>query len=965
MLKSNQTAFFTQKTVLLVAILMALVISSYGQFSDGGKAIKAKYPSSSTTKRKPVNRSKIRLNDPEEKPHYLVGSYYTTKNGFTSNLLINNKGPQPIEVQPTLYSLAGQILQVPPITVPPNSHQTLDLASWATIGGNEFKEGSVHLFHRGEDIVLGTQIQIVKESKSLIFEKKLEEIGAFDSRRLESVWWHPSNEVKSKVVLTNTGDNYLTVSAMLTRKPAISNTPQDFTLLPHETKVLNIETDFNQGDQFISKKVLGVSLTHDGEEGDLLAWGIIKDAPLGYSYSADFTNPNSLRSKKLHGAGLQLGKIGTDKLKPIVVLRNNSTEEIEVDIKVPYTKENGNKKKEVLDSITLAPGEIHNVDMDAVKDLQNVRVAGIKLVHTGTKGSLTASVQSVSQSKTHVFRTILWNPKSTRSSASIYPWSISGTSHTKAYIKNSGFKSEKYLAYLTWANDGEYTLSSNSLEKDETIEFDVRALRDNQVPDENGRTIPQNVDSGQIHWYLRRTETSKEESAQNKSPLIGQMVQVDTEKGMNFSYFCINCCDYGPSYISVVALEPDLEAGETMQFQAFNNESDCYGNYPKDPPNVTSSANWSTSNSSIAVVNNDSNKGLVTGVYGGAVSIKAEAPTADHFINPACEGGGGGPLLFESSNQAFKFLSASFINSPKTTSPFLPGDCDCICFNNPAGFGAEPLLVKPKVSISVPSSAVDGSTVMFEATVTGGTASSYQWSFTTPSGAGNNPHMTFTAPTNYRTEANAHWFAASNAACPTIPPPLSATHPYYNSEYKVKMTVTFADGSTKSKEKTMKVNNWWSPAGSVGPPTIAGGPSVGPDAQGVWRVLGVGSMVRTPQTTPQFYLPSTSQFYNKTVAHENVHITQFQPGGISQNYVVVAAFYQNIQGLTASSQALLSASIATTYNNYILAEVDRIRLPPNATNQLTAMELAAFQVSDQTAPLYAYQLCGRTVFTSP
>ena len=162
-----------------------------------------------------MKRSTIRLDNPEEKPHSLVGSYYTTKNGFTSNLLLNNKGPQPIEVQPTLYNLNGQILQIPPIVVEANTYQTIDIASWAAIGGNGYKEGSLHLFHRGEDIVLGTQIQIVKESKSLLFEKKLEELGTFDSRRLETVWWHPSDDVKSKVVLTNTSGNYLTVTAML------------------------------------------------------------------------------------------------------------------------------------------------------------------------------------------------------------------------------------------------------------------------------------------------------------------------------------------------------------------------------------------------------------------------------------------------------------------------------------------------------------------------------------------------------------------------------------------------------------------------------------------------------------------------------------------------------------------------------------------------------------------------------
>ena len=101
---------------------------------------------------------------------------------------MNNKGPQPLEVLPILYGTNGETLQIPPVTVGRNSHQTVDLRDWANIGGEGFREGSIKLFHRGKDIVLGTQIQIVDESRSLVFEKKLSELGKFDSRRLEGVW---------------------------------------------------------------------------------------------------------------------------------------------------------------------------------------------------------------------------------------------------------------------------------------------------------------------------------------------------------------------------------------------------------------------------------------------------------------------------------------------------------------------------------------------------------------------------------------------------------------------------------------------------------------------------------------------------------------------------------------------------------------------------------------------------------
>jgi hypothetical protein len=44
----------------------------------------------------------------DEKPHLLAGSYYTLRNNYSAKLLLNNKGPRPIEVQPTLFSLSGE-----------------------------------------------------------------------------------------------------------------------------------------------------------------------------------------------------------------------------------------------------------------------------------------------------------------------------------------------------------------------------------------------------------------------------------------------------------------------------------------------------------------------------------------------------------------------------------------------------------------------------------------------------------------------------------------------------------------------------------------------------------------------------------------------------------------------------------------------------------------------------------------
>ncbi len=52
-----------------------------------------------------------------DKPHLLVGTYYSVKNGLTAKLLLNNKGPDPLTANPTLFSMSGQRYDAPPVTV--------------------------------------------------------------------------------------------------------------------------------------------------------------------------------------------------------------------------------------------------------------------------------------------------------------------------------------------------------------------------------------------------------------------------------------------------------------------------------------------------------------------------------------------------------------------------------------------------------------------------------------------------------------------------------------------------------------------------------------------------------------------------------------------------------------------------------------------------------------------------------
>src|SRR5215210_2272239 len=159
MIMPSLKSFYRFNLRLLVLTVIGFVLSNsvYSQFQ-----VNAKY-SENEPKPLKVSSAKIRLDDETQTPHILVGGFYTTRSGFESKLMMNNKGPQPIEVAPTLYGENGAIIQMPTLTVERNSYIVVNLRDWANFGGEEFRQGNLRLFHRGKDLVLGCNILVVDE----------------------------------------------------------------------------------------------------------------------------------------------------------------------------------------------------------------------------------------------------------------------------------------------------------------------------------------------------------------------------------------------------------------------------------------------------------------------------------------------------------------------------------------------------------------------------------------------------------------------------------------------------------------------------------------------------------------------------------------------------------------------------------------------------------------------------------
>ncbi|HXG67107.1 MAG TPA: hypothetical protein VNO70_18535, partial [Blastocatellia bacterium] len=181
-----------------------------------------------------------------DKPHVLAASYYSLKGNLQSTLTLNNKGAQAVAVQPTLYSLAGARRDAAPVTVEARSYRVVDLRDLVAPMGIAFQEGSLQLFYRGHDLMLGAQVRMVDAERSLTFDEQLVEPAAmFASARLEGVWWLPSPHGAMQVALSNTTDFALAVTASITGAGLRQPEPVTMTLAPRETRVLDAQRDLS------------------------------------------------------------------------------------------------------------------------------------------------------------------------------------------------------------------------------------------------------------------------------------------------------------------------------------------------------------------------------------------------------------------------------------------------------------------------------------------------------------------------------------------------------------------------------------------------------------------------------------------------------------------------------------------------------------------------------------------------
>ncbi|MGB7068426.1 MAG: hypothetical protein WBD22_02945 [Pyrinomonadaceae bacterium] len=296
----------------------------------------------------------------------------------------------------------------------------------------------------------------------------------------------------------------------------------------------------------------------------------------------------------------------------------------------------------------------------------------------------------------------------------------------------------------------------NKIAPGQTIQIDVKKLRDQQIPDERGNLIPQNLTEGQLQWTIRADRFDESEPLK-KFKLVGRSEQIDLINKTSSSYACQNCCQvWYEGFISSGGVT-EAEIGDQIQFVVYERVTNCNTSSSGFYLISNSTVDWDSNNDNIATVDDN---GLVTIVGVGEVEIDG-----DWWRDMTSDQGGycPGPFLTGKSGPNEKTQEKK---TGRIASSNLVPDCNS-CLTELILIDSDvELVAKPKITNVTATGATKISQIVGDPKII---------HFVTPKGAAND-QVTLTAELNPNTEQirnQISWEGATESASN----PLEATIP--------------------------------------------------------------------------------------------------------------------------------------------------------------------------------------------
>ena len=537
--------------------------------------------------------------------------YWTVDGSFRSTLGLNNAGNTDLTVSPTVYNREGQPLALPPIVLGPQRQAIEDLGTLIAQTGkaSAFKNGSLTISYQGDSyFLLGGQLVISDPLHGLSFDVRNEMIAGLKSSKLEGTWWLPDDSYDYQLVLTNTTGSPVSLSVSFFGNGAASDAqPQTTVLSPHETRTLDLKSqaagaakDANLG------KFGGVSITHQGSPGAILAYGMLSKVQLGFASRFFFADPAQNASASLAAAHIMVGSPdlpGLDSranFDTIALISNTSDDPISVSPSVSMSI-GGQWKTISLSTTRLAGQQIEALDVGSELARRGVTSgisgAGLSIQSTGKPGALQAYVTSFDRTGKNVFDVPVKDandPNNARGGN--HPVNLQGNNHAVLFLRNVETPDPtpklRTAVVELWFPGGTYSFPMQTIGQGQTVALDITQVRDAQIKDPFGNVLPKDLQVCQVQWYGR-----------DSMRFIGRLVVYDPLIAVSSSFSCLNACVCPPSFTDGFISPGSIQGvvGNQAALSVTEQDTNCSATVFTYP--VTSGVLFSTSNPSVITTN--------------------------------------------------------------------------------------------------------------------------------------------------------------------------------------------------------------------------------------------------------------------------------------------------------------------------------------------------------------------------
>src|SRR6266403_4698758 len=469
-------------------------------------------------------------------------------------IVFNSRVDTVTDVQTTFYTEEGSAVTGPVVRVQPAEIRYVEIASLIPATQRwRVRWGGMSLSYSGKVFDIWAQITLLGALNSGSSDATFSVLNGRGSDTQQALWWMPRGG-RAVIALGNSSD-----TSIHTQLDFSDHEAQGVDIAPHATEYIRLHpggrnhsrrTDNGTGES--------VRLTTVGTDGSLKVAGLVLASDSRLVSSIRFYDTKSMVQQHLFATNMPLRGY-----EPHIMVSNTSDASVVAQPRFRPASGEGGAPVE-LPSLTLQPQEIIELDLNPLlaaavgrNDLDNVSV---EILNSGAPGSLIGGIFGTSQGTSETFELPLRDSGINRTNGGAYPWRIDGDYTTVASITNVGETTSRFVAQIYYQN-GTYLFAPRDLALGETAFFDLKKIRDRQIPDANGEVLPRDVSIGQFRWHWFPSA--------NPPHMIGRAAMVSASAGISASYSCMpNCGAHGPQYLidgNTTVFAGDYETMQTRE----------------------------------------------------------------------------------------------------------------------------------------------------------------------------------------------------------------------------------------------------------------------------------------------------------------------------------------------------------------------------------------------------------------